>query len=620
MKRRPTMAGGSLLLAALLIVLAPGPAAGWAPSAAVPPQAEAMPPRVAQAPAYQLLTNSSLEYYDLPYDNNEGADCQVASGWQRFWYDGPEPHWIDCRVFAASPLGGGWVEAIDGATSQMIVSTEPYTAGLWQQVSGLTPGVGYGFHAALLTIFQTSAQDPVPGTMFKEVGIDPTGGTDPLAPQVVWSEPNGQDHGWDVERVTATFSQAPTMTVFIRITSPHPSGGLPMLNQSFLDSAILARTATVSAVSPAVSGTQSFQVRWDNAIPTPDGQIRWYDVQWLDEADGIWHDWLTRTTDLSATFQGQWGHRYRFRARVWQRYPNGAHLFSPYRAEGDTQTRVGPELRGQVLNPWGGGLPGATVTISRTEQVAETGAGGSFVLGLASPAGPVSVTVSHPAWDAPPPVVDLTLAPTATLALTWTMRPPADAVLNGDFEQGLAGWSSTPGAVSVVSDTVHTGHGAAVLAAEPEPQPGPALGPGAPLTGGVGLSQTVVLTDAWEPALAFWYQAGSAAEEGGFHVVLTVVTGTLNSTLRAPGPLTSTVAVTSTRVLTPPLGATGTWLHFWSAIGAPQVALTGTVTVEFRLNEGGSDDPPLLYLDEVRLAATPGGPWRLYLPLLAREW
>jgi len=248
---------------------------------------------------------------------------------------------MDTRVFASSHLGGGWVERIAGETSQMILSTEPYTAGLWQQVSGLTPGVGYGFHAAMLTIFQTSAQLPVPDTMIKEVGLDPTGGTDPRAPQVVWSEPSGQDHGWVVILSTAAFAQATTMTVFMRVTSPYPAGEWPFLNQSFLDSAILARTAQVSATSPLVTSREDFQVRWDNAVPSPEAEIRAYDVQWQDEAEGVWHEWFTWTTDLAATFDGEWGHSYRFRARAWQRYPNGAHLPSPYSAEGDTRTVVG---------------------------------------------------------------------------------------------------------------------------------------------------------------------------------------------------------------------------------------------------------------------------------------
>jgi hypothetical protein len=611
MKRYLALAGGGLLLAVLLVFLAP-----WAPGRPARagdtprlPGAAYRSPGNASSPAYQLLTNHGLELYDPPYGQYEGADCQVASGWQRFWYDGPEPHWIDCQVFAESPLGGGWVEAIEGDTSQMIVATEPYTAGLWQRVGGLTPGVGYGFHAALLTIFQTSAQPPVPGTMIKEVGLDPTGGTDPRAPQVVWSEPNDQDHGWDVKRVTAAFSEAPTMTVFVRFTSPYPSGGLPLLNLSFVDSAILAQTAEVAAVSPAVSEGESFEVRWDNAVPSPQGEIRWYDVQWLDEVEGVWHDWRVRTDELAAPFEGQWGHRYRFRARAWQRYPNGAHLFGPYRAAGDTQTWVIPELRGEVWNAWGEGLPGATVVVSETGQTAVSQAGGVFVLRLNPPLDAASLAVSHPAWAVPPPRHEVSTAPTATLALTWTMRPAGDVVSNGDFEQGLAGWSWTPGSAATLSDTVHTGRGAVALATEPP-------------TATVSLSQTVVLTGAWQPALGFWYRAREAGDEAGgesaFHVVLTVVTETLSATLGAAGPPTATVAVTSTQVLTPPLGVAGRWFYFWSPVGPPDSAVSGRVTVDFRLRGEPGEALPALYLDEVGLGPLPGGPWRLYLPLAVR--
>jgi hypothetical protein len=151
------------------------------------------------SPEYQLLTNPGVESYAPPYGQYEGVACQVATGWERFWYDGPEPYWMDTREFADG-FGTGWVERIEGETSQMVLATEPYTAGIWQQVDGLTPGVGYGFHAAMLTIFQTSAQDPVHGTMIKQVGMDPTGGIDPQAPSVVWSEADDHDQGpWDVD-------------------------------------------------------------------------------------------------------------------------------------------------------------------------------------------------------------------------------------------------------------------------------------------------------------------------------------------------------------------------------------------------------------------------------------
>jgi hypothetical protein len=294
-------------------------------------------------PQYNLLANPGMEVYATPYAQFQGVNCQVASGWQRFWYDGPEPHWIDCRVFANSHLGAGWVERIEGDTSQLVVGTEPYTAGLWQRVTGLTPGVAYGFHVAMLTIYQTSAPPAVDGKMTKQVGMDPTGGTDPGAATVVWSPPDDHDEGpWDINQRVAVYAQGPALTVFVRVISPYGSGGLPYMNISFLDSAILARAPLVSASSPASSPSRSITVSWAGVQPAPDGEkIRCYDVQWLDEAEGVWHDWFSRTKEVRATFDGQWGHTYRFRARAWQRYANGAHLYGPYEPQGGTSTFVG---------------------------------------------------------------------------------------------------------------------------------------------------------------------------------------------------------------------------------------------------------------------------------------
>jgi hypothetical protein len=488
----------------------------------------------------------------------------------------------------------------------------------------------------MLTIFQTSAQDPVHGTMIKDVGIDPTGGTDPHSPAIVWSLPDGHDQGpWDVERVTAAYAQAPTLTVYIRVTSPYPSGGLPLMNLSFLDSAILARTGSVSAVSPPLSQATDFLVRWDNAVPSPGGTIRWYDVQWLDEAEGIWHDWFYRTDALSAIFSGHRGHVYRFRARVWQRYPNGAHLFSPYSQEGDSSTRVaGPQLLGRVWTPRQKPATFATVAISGTHYWATSGPDGSFSLPLSPLSGTQTVTVSHPGWLAPPPVYGLTFELTETQTLTWTLHPLDDAVTNGGFETGLAGWMSTPSATWLVTAPVHTGRGALALQLTPSLTVPLSVTLGAPFTLplSASLSQTILLTDAWFPALSFWYRPASYGAGDRLNLVLTVVTQALSTTLPfTPGvsaglampitePLTTTLTFTTTHLFTPPLDAAG-WQHFWAHPALVRAALTGTLTIDFRLSLTREEGLPLLiYLDEISLGSTPGGPLRFYLPLIIRHY
>jgi hypothetical protein len=519
---------------------------------------------------------------------------------------------MDTRAFASSHLGGGWVERIQGETSQLVISIEPYTAGLRQRLTGLTPGVGYGFHAAMLTIFQTSAPPASHGTMVKQVGMDPTGGVDPRAPTVIWSDPDDHDEGpWDINQRTAVWAQGAAMTVFVRVISPLESGGLPYLNYSFLDSAILAQTPQVWAVSAAVSDTPTFTVAWDNAVPAPGGgRLRWYDVQWLDEAEGEWHDWQEQTEATKAAFTGQRGHTYRFRARAWQRYPNGAHLYGPYRPEGDTSTRVaGPRLAGRVLTQAGNPVIGATVAVSGTQHATTSGPDGRYVLDVVPWPDPRTATVSHVWWPAPQPRHGLTFGLTETVPFTWTLLPPDDAVDNGGFESNLDGWTpggNQGGAARLVAGPVHTGYGALALG-----------GPSARVAGSEALqrftarlSQTVTVDGAWQPVLSLWYRPGPAAAEpaAAFTVRLTT----------QMGPAGEAPAISRTEILTPSLAVSG-WQHLSHKLGSPSDGFTGLVAVSLQAQgEVGTADA-VVYLDEVSLGSGPGGPHRVFLPLLRRE-
>jgi hypothetical protein len=565
---------------------------------------QATPQTAGLAADYQLLINPGFEVYNPPYGQFDGVTCQVATGWQRFWYGGPEPCWMDTRVFAYSHLGVGWVDYREGETSQLIVGTEPYTAGLWQRVTGLTPGVGYGFRTALLTIYQTSAPPAVDGTMIKQVGIDPTGGTDPRAATVVWSEPDDHDEGpWTTDSRTAAYAQGAAVTVFIRITSPYAAGPPPFLNLSFVDWAILARTPVVTATSPAVTEVPTFTVSWANAVPAPGGEVVRYDVQWLDEAEGVWHDWLVRTGSLQATFVGEQCHAYRFRVRALQRYEDGSRLYSPYRPDGDTRTLVqGAKLIGRVLSHEGNPVGGATVAISGTAYAATSGSGGAYELDTPCWTEPQTVTVDHPAWLSPPPVYGADLGPMETMAFTWTLQPPDDALVNGGFEAGLDGWSLL-GEPALVTEPVHTGRGALALGT-----PGMIESTG-PESVTVGVSQTVVVTNTWEPVLSFWYRPSITGSTGLLSVALTVVTRTVSTTL----------PVTTTYVFTPALDAEG-WSHRWTYAGLPETALTGTVTIRFQVRPRDGMSATDVYLDEVSLGAGWGGPYKAYLPLTLRQF
>ena len=259
-------------------------------------------------------------------------------------------------------------------------------------------------------------------------------------------------------------------------------------------------------------------------------------------------------------------------------------------------------------------MPGATVTVLETGQTAVSGPDGGFALALAPSSEPLSVAVSHAGWLAPPPVYGLTATPMATLAVTWTMRPRDDAVANGDFEAGLGGWSATTGTVEDVSEPVHTGGGAAMLGQGMAAD----LGSNPSLTLAAGLSQTVTLADGWAPVLSFWYLAEGAGEESDFEVVLTVDKQTEASAAISTGPLRPNVAEISTRVLYPPLQTDGRWHHFWAYVDPPRAVLDGTVTADFQLRDQTGGESLVVYLDEVSLGSTPGGPWGIYLPHVVR--
>lgn len=555
---------------------------------------------VADAPGYQLLVNPGLESYDPPYAQYLGVDCQVASGWERFGYEAPEPGWMDTRVFAASPLGSGWVERIEGVTSQLLVSTEPYTAGVRQRVTGLTPGTGYGFHAALITLFQSSAQPTAHGTMIKRVGIDPAGGMDPLAPTVVWSEPGDRDKEWDLQRRVSARADGTSVSVFIQINSLEEAGPWPFLNLSVLDSAILAQTPEVSATSPPVSPVPTFTVNWDNAVAAPGGgELKHRDVQWMDVADGVWHDWIVDTYNVEAPFSGEPGHAYRFRARAWQRYPNNAWLHSPYRSEGDTETLVaGAGLNGTVTNATGSALAGATVAISGTTYAATSGLDGRYEMNLPQFSELQTIKLSHPTLPAPGPVYDVSFGPTQTVGITWTLRPRDDAVSNGQFEEGLAGWNllAVPGITpTVITAEVHTGRHALLLRG------------GAPTSSTIGVTQTLAVTDTWAPAMSFWYQSDSPDAGDWLNVKIALL----------QKPLDPAHPMTMTHVFTPSLG-TGGWLHLWYPFGPRDTALTGTVSLSFLLRDNGAGPDPTIHVDEVSFGSTPGGPRKVYVPVVLR--
>ena len=90
----------------------------------------------------------------------------------------------------------------------------PFTAGIYQQVA-VTPGVVY------LTDIGWAA--PSQEDFERKLGLDPTGGTDPLAPTVIWSRSEWTKTRWPDLTVSAR-ATGPTMTVFVWVHHPRAYG------------------------------------------------------------------------------------------------------------------------------------------------------------------------------------------------------------------------------------------------------------------------------------------------------------------------------------------------------------------------------------------------------------
>jgi hypothetical protein len=100
-----------------------------------------------------------------------------------------------------------------------IVADAAYIGGIYQQVGGVTPGMEYWANVIWLVYTPGGKID---GTVGRSIGIDPTGGTDPKSPNVVWGQQiwNKFDtcsYKICTELQVKAIAQSDTITVFVRI-------------------------------------------------------------------------------------------------------------------------------------------------------------------------------------------------------------------------------------------------------------------------------------------------------------------------------------------------------------------------------------------------------------------
>ena len=291
-----------------------------------------------------VLQNPGFEC-KVGYVTQDGIQNRVPLGWTgvlvSFFDTPPQLDSIRIRRDPNGCNGTRLLEHLEGEDSLVFVAQDletppepgkPFDAAVYQQVA-VTPGTAYSLSGWMVSLCGGSATPsscPTDHYMEKLIGIDPTGGTDPLSPSVIWvgDRRNFTETRWLNLRLAAT-AQTDWLTVFGRIRSPFQWHG----NHAFVDAFSLVRAPTAYFVnSPARISDTEARVQWDGAL-SPEIQAipgsthrLLFDVQYRGGAQGAWIDWLADQTAGSATFTGAGcagEQTYTFRVRSRAEQPEG---------------------------------------------------------------------------------------------------------------------------------------------------------------------------------------------------------------------------------------------------------------------------------------------------------
>jgi hypothetical protein len=140
------------------------------------------------------------------------GEVKVAAGWEPWWHQTdtrPEYKRADHSVDAHRVHGGY-------AAQQWFNSYATHTAGIYQRVTGLTPGVNLTLSAWVQAFTRNDDTNwrVSDGRYRMRIGIDPYGGTDPESKDVVWSETLQPYDKWYRLEVT-TPAKSDRATVFV---------------------------------------------------------------------------------------------------------------------------------------------------------------------------------------------------------------------------------------------------------------------------------------------------------------------------------------------------------------------------------------------------------------------
>jgi LysM repeat protein len=185
---------------------------------------------------------------------NGRADFNIPADWNVWVATSPRTEsWMNLEPVAFPHNGPGPSPQSGSRAMNFNKGFATFTVALYQQAT-VTPNsnlIATAFAQIKTCNVAPNADNcgsAVESGAYTRIGIDPTGGTDPNSPSIVWST-NAQPHDrWDQMTVNAT-AQGGTVTVFLYSTQRWPS----QLNNTYFDSATLTGGGPGGS-APAVPG------------------------------------------------------------------------------------------------------------------------------------------------------------------------------------------------------------------------------------------------------------------------------------------------------------------------------------------------------------------------------
>ena len=202
---------------------------------------------IVNAQEINLLSNGGFEEPYITLDGDPLRD--VAAEWNPWHMEGPgSPSWQNRQPSYSSMDDEGDVR--EGSFAQRVASFyETHEAGMYQVVeTGITIGMKLEF-SAYAHVWSNASEDrsvsEYDGDVFVQVGIDPSGGSDPSSNEIIWSTLTERYDEY-IQHVVSAVSKSNQVTVYVRSLVLKPQA----YSQILWDDAILreveATTGTAS--------------------------------------------------------------------------------------------------------------------------------------------------------------------------------------------------------------------------------------------------------------------------------------------------------------------------------------------------------------------------------------